>query len=119
MQVVLGGIGLGGGIAMAMRASKVLGVTGEGGPGLDVGRFHTGSLDVAGLRPTSGGLNARPNGYLRIGPRVDLGSVSLSAEALLVVQFLATPYVVVQGSTRSRVLTPSTVQPGIALGISW
>jgi hypothetical protein len=119
VHVVLGGVGLEAGIAVAFRASKELWLTGEVGPGLDVVRFHTGSIEVAGLRPTSGGLNARPNAYLRIGPRVDLGSISLAAEALLVVQFLATHYDIAQGSTRSRVMIPGAVQPGLALAVSW
>jgi hypothetical protein len=102
-----------------MLTSKGIWVTGEAGPGLDVVRFHAGAIDVAGLKPTPGGTNPRPNAYLRIGPRVDLGSVSLAIEGLLVVQLLATHYDVAQGSTRSRVMTPSTVQPGFALGVSW
>jgi hypothetical protein len=119
VHVVLGGVGLEAGMALAKRVSKQLWLSGEAGPGLDVVRFHTGALEVAGLKATSGGLNARPNAYVRLGPRIDLGSVTLAAEALLVVQFLDTHYDVEQGSTRSRVLIPSTVQPGFTLGLSW
>jgi hypothetical protein len=119
VKVELQGLGLGAGLTLARRASREVWITGEVGPGLDMVRYHAGSIEVPGLRPTSGGVSPRPNGQLRLGVRIDLGSVSLVAESLLVVQFLGTHYDVTQGSAHSKILVPGIVQPGFAVGLSW
>ncbi len=94
-------------------------MTGEVGPGLDFVRYHAGPIAAALLRPGSGGANTRPNGYLRLGARVDFGAVSLEADGLLVVEFFSTHYDVQIGALRSEVLVPAIVQPGLALGGAW
>jgi hypothetical protein len=119
VKVDLSGMALGAALTLARRAWREVWITGEVGPGLDVVRYHAGAIDVPGLRPTSGGVSPRPNGQLRLGARVGLGSVSLVAEALLVVQILGTHYDVTEGSAHSKILVPGVVQPGFAVGLSW
>jgi hypothetical protein len=94
-------------------------ITGEVGPGLDVIRYHAGPIDLPRLRPTAGGLSPRPNGELRLGARIGLGSVSLVAQSLLVVQFLETHYDITQGTAHSKILVPGVLQPGFSVGLSW
>jgi hypothetical protein len=119
MKVELSGVSVGAGFTLARHVWKELSITAEVGPGLDMVHYHAGPIDVPRLRPTSGGLSPRPNGELRLGARIDLGSVSLVAESLLVVQFLETHYDVTQGTAHTKILVPGTVQPGFAVGLSW
>jgi hypothetical protein len=120
VSVDLGGVALQAGLVVARRAWKDVWITADFGPGLDFVRYHTGPIaDVSDLRPASGGLNPRPDLYLRLGGRVDLGAVSVRVEALVVAQLMDTHYDVAEGGLRSQVLVGDILQPGVAAGLSW
>lgn len=101
----------------AWRLSERSWLTASAGPGADIVRYSARSTET--LRAEPGSTDFRPFLQAAAGLRVELGSVSVSAAALVLVQWLRVHYDVARPAAQDEVVTPWLVQPGGALGVTW
>lgn len=103
--------------AGAWQQSQRLWLTAAAGPGVDVVHYSAASTEMVQAEPA--GTDVRPFAQAGLGLRTDVGGVSFSATAQVLVQWLRVHYDVVRAGQQEEVLAPWLVQPGAALGATW